>query len=113
MKGGGFFVSLGKGQQHMNIRRTVITLLYSLIVVVGLSGLAQAALIDRGGGFIYDDVLDVTWTQDASLSGPNNWDDQVAWADALSLFDPVRNVTWDDWQMASISVAVACRRVLP
>jgi hypothetical protein len=28
---------------------------------------AGAALHDRGGGFIYDDVLNVTWTQDANL----------------------------------------------
>ena len=25
---------------------------------------AQAALIDRGNSFIYDDVLNITWTQD-------------------------------------------------
>jgi hypothetical protein len=28
---------------------------------------AQAALIDRGSGLLYDDVLDVTWLQDANL----------------------------------------------
>ena len=27
----------------------------------------QAALIDRGNGLIYDDVLDITWLQDAGL----------------------------------------------
>jgi hypothetical protein len=61
--------------------------------------------MDRGGGFIYDDVLDITWPQNAGLSGANTWDNQVAWADALSLVDSVRNVTWDDWRMASMSVA--------
>jgi probable HAF family extracellular repeat protein len=98
-------VSLAKVQQHMNIRRSVMTLLCGLIVMVGLSGPAQAALIDRGGGFIYDTDLDITWTQDAALSGFDNWDDQVAWVDALSLVDSVRNVTWDDWRLASMSVA--------
>lgn len=60
---------------------------------------ANAMLIDRGGGFIYDDVLDITWTQDANINGPDTWDKQVAWADSLSLFDSVRNLTWDDWRL--------------
>jgi hypothetical protein len=29
---------------------------------------SDAALFDRGGGFIYDDVLNVTWLQDANLA---------------------------------------------
>ena len=33
------------------------------------SAASQAALIDRGGGLIYDDVLNVTWLQDAQLRG--------------------------------------------
>ena len=32
------------------------------------SGMAQAALNDRGGGMIYDDVLDITWLQDANYA---------------------------------------------
>lgn len=38
---------------------------------------SDAALIDRGGGLIYDDVLDITWLQDASLCGFRTWDDAV------------------------------------
>jgi len=64
-----------------------------------LSGVTQAALIDRGGGFIYDDFLDITWTQNANINSFGNWDDQMAWADSLSLFDSVRNATWDDWRL--------------
>lgn len=32
------------------------------------AGGAQAALIDRGGGMIYDDVLNITWLQDANYA---------------------------------------------
>ena len=32
------------------------------------SGVAQAALIDRGGGLLYDDILGVTWLQDANYA---------------------------------------------
>ncbi len=74
-------------------------------VVLGLVLPAQATLMDRGGGFIYDDVLDITWTQDAGLSGANTWDNQVAWAANLSILDTVRNVTYDDWRLASMSVS--------
>lgn len=60
---------------------------------------ADAALIDRGGGFIYDDVLNITWMQDADINGFDTWDNHAAWADGLSLIDPVRNVTWSDWRL--------------
>ncbi|EGK72256.1 hypothetical protein METUNv1_01372 [Methyloversatilis universalis FAM5] len=32
------------------------------------SGVAQAPLHDRGGGLVYDDVLDVTWLADANYA---------------------------------------------
>jgi len=74
-------------------------------LVLGLALPAQAALVDRGGGFIYDDVLDITWTQNAGLSGTNTWANQMAWAAGLSINDTVRGVTWDDWRLASMSVS--------
>ena len=60
---------------------------------------AQATLIDRGGGLIYDDVLDITWLQDASFGGDLTWDDAVAWADTLMFGG------FDDWRLPSISVS--------
>jgi hypothetical protein len=43
----------------------------ALLVLVGglVSGAAQAALHDRGGGLVYDDVLNVTWLADANYAG--------------------------------------------
>jgi hypothetical protein len=57
------------------------------------SGMAQAALIDRGGGLLYDDVLDVTWLQDANYAktsgydadGMMNWTDANIWASDLNI----------------------------
>lgn len=87
------------------------------------SGAVQATLIDRGGGLIYDDVLDVTWLQDANYAatsgyaatnavdsgslangnifadGRMGWAAAIAWADGLSYFDSVRGVTWSDWRL--------------
>jgi len=74
------------------------------ILLVFVFASANAALIDRGGGFIYDDVLDITWTQDANINSFDIWDFQVAWAADLILFDSVRNVTWSDWRLPSIDV---------
>jgi hypothetical protein len=70
-------------------------------------GAAQAALVDRGGGFIYDNVLDITWLQDANYaqtsgyhaSGGMTKNEAVAWAEGLSVYDTVRDVTWDDWRL--------------
>ncbi len=78
------------------MRRFILTLVLGVSITS-----ANAELIDRGAGLIYDDVLDITWTQNANIrdgEGPNGdggdtWDNQVAWADSLSLFDSVRNVT--------------------
>jgi hypothetical protein len=69
------------------------------VILLFVFGSAHAALIDRGGGFIYDDVQDITWTQNANINGSETFDNQVAWADSLSLFDSVRNLTWDDWRL--------------
>ena len=44
---------------------------------------SNAALIDRGGGLIYDSDQDLTWTQNAGLSGLLNWDEATAWAENL------------------------------
>lgn len=64
---------------------------------------AQAALIDRGEGFIYDDILDITWTQNANINGADTWDNQVAWADGYSQTHSVYG-TFDDWRLASMDV---------
>ena len=70
-------------------------------------GLAQATLIDRGGGLIYDTVLNVTGMQDAQYSitsgfkvaGGLNWQAANNWAAGVEYFDPIRNVTWTDWRL--------------
>lgn len=75
-----------------------------------VAGSAQANLIDRGGGLIYDDQLKVTWLQDANYAktsgydadGRMNWNDAMAWAANLSYYDSVRNLTYTDWRLPFI-----------
>jgi MYXO-CTERM domain-containing protein len=79
----------------------------ALVLGVGLSGAAQAALYDRGGGLIYDDVLNITWLQDAnyaktsgySATGQMTWNQATSWAANLSYYDSVRNVTLTGWRL--------------
>jgi hypothetical protein len=81
--------------------------LFSLAVGVGGIGTSHAGLFDRGGGLIYDDVLNITWLQDASYSqtsGANPFgrmtrDDALSWADSLVYHDSVRDVDYDDWRL--------------
>ena len=80
------------------------------LLLCSIVGTAQAALVDRGGGLIYDTDLDITWLQDANYAqtsgfsgtGLMNWSQATNWAANLSYFDSVRNVTWNDWRLPSI-----------
>ena len=83
---------------------------FSLLAAAGLlaSGAAQATLFDRGGGLLYDDVLKVTWLQDANYAktsgydadGSMTWAEANTWADTLVYHDSVRGVDWSDWRLA-------------
>lgn len=65
------------------------------------AGTSQATLIDRGGGLIYDDVLNITWLQDANYAktsgydptGVMTWDEAMAWADQLVIGN------YTDWRL--------------
>lgn len=46
-----------------------VAFLATLMMVSLLAVSAQAGLIDRGGGLVYDNDLDITWLQDANYSG--------------------------------------------
>ena len=67
------------------------------------SASTQAALIDRGNGLIYDNVLDVTWAQDVALSatlggaGIFNWHGAKAWAHQLVYRG------YDDWRLPTLT----------
>ncbi len=75
---------------------------------------SHATLFDRGGGLIYDDVLNVTWMQDAlygqTLGVPNgafNHVNALDFAANLSYYDSVRDTYWDDWRLPQVFTPVA------
>lgn len=58
------------------------TFILSVAMVLGLSTMSNAALINNGNGLIYDDDLNITWLQE-----PNNnrltWEQAKEWASGL------------------------------
>jgi PEP-CTERM motif len=70
----------------------------------------SAELFDRGGGLIYDDVLDVTWLQDANyaqtlgydLDGRMEWEASKSWAESVAYFDPVRQYMVRNWRLPKL-----------
>lgn len=55
--------------------KTTTRILAALAATLGFAGgSAQAALIDRGGGMIYDTVLDITWLADANYARTSGYD---------------------------------------
>jgi len=62
-------ITKGKGDRGMKSRMVGLAVAALVLAMVGTS---QAVLIDRGGGLIYDTVLNITWLQDASLASSEN-----------------------------------------
>lgn len=59
-------------------------LILALLAGIALSGAAQATLMDRGGGLIYDNDINITWLSNANVNGTMNWAAANAWAAGLS-----------------------------
>ena len=56
----------------------------AVVLIFGGVGNTDAELLDRGGGLIYDDVLDITWLQDANYAGGTmTWDEAIHYAESL------------------------------
>jgi hypothetical protein len=98
------------------IPRSILT---SLLLAAGITLAlpAHAALHDRGGGLLYDDVLDATWLQyvnfgagsaydDAywgtAMDGAMSWQNAMDWAGQLSYYDNVRNQTLTGWRLPTV-----------
>jgi len=84
--------------------KKLLVTLCAMFLFFGALGVANAALLDRGGGLIYDDVLNITWLQDASYAqtqgvATDSYYAAMTWANNLTYYDSVRDVTWDDWRL--------------
>ncbi len=104
-----FIFVLLRENENMSISKKSTLILLSAGALI--SGAAQATLVDRGGGLLYDDVLNVTWLQDANYAKTSGYSDTgifdhiqaTLWAANLTYFDSVRNVNFDDWRLPTVS----------
>lgn len=85
----------------MKSQKTLLALAF--IASAAVTGTAQASLVDRGNGLLYDNVLNVTWLQDAnyaktsgySATDKMNWTTATAWSAQLN-FDGLTG-----WRLAT------------
>jgi hypothetical protein len=71
---------------------------------------AQAALVDRGGGMLYDTVLKVTWLQDANYAKTSGYcgvlgncdftDGGMTWTQANTWANGLAHGGYGDWRLA-------------
>lgn len=81
-----------------------LSLIVGLVVCLGFCGTVSATLINRGSGLIYDNVLNVTWLQDANhakssgydADGAMNWGEATAWAANLQY------AGYEDWRLPTL-----------
>jgi len=100
----------------------LLRLVACLFVVVSSS--SHAALYDRGNGLIYDDVLDITWMQDANYAHTSGYDvanavvgtygsyyiapgGRMGWEAANAWAAQLEYAGYDDWRLASAGNAPA------
>ena len=80
----------------------VCAVVFSLITMSANATLHGRLPLTSGGTdyqAAYDDVLNITWVTNASLSGAKTWDNLVGWASNLDYLG------FDDWRLASFSVS--------
>jgi len=84
----------------MGILEKVLTGLAMAGVMCG--GAAQAELIERGNGMLYDSVLNITWLQDANYARTSGYDSdgRMNWLAANSWAADLDYGGYSDWRLA-------------
>lgn len=84
--------------------------LFTLLILFGLTICAQAALINRGSGLIYDTDLNITWLQDANYAQTTGFSvlptGLMFWGEAFDLVaqmnsGAIGNFGFTDWRLPS------------
>ncbi len=73
-----------------------ITACFALLV---FSNMANAALVDRGGGLRYDTELDITWFPTRAYFDEVGFFSAERYADTATFYDPIRDITYSDWRL--------------
>ena len=87
--------------------KKLITICAVVWVCLGLTVSVRAALIDKGGGLIYDTDLDITWLANANLGGWSGLTfnsngspaDAPLWQEAMDWAANLEYQGYDDWRL--------------
>lgn len=86
--------------------KKILLLSWAMVLFLGIGGVANATLWDRGDGLIYDDFLDITWLQDANYGAGSSFDDGVVttdgrmtWDSAMAWAANLEYAGYDDWRL--------------
>ena len=71
------------------------------VIVFFFSQTIHAALIDRGGGLIYDSDQNITWLQDTAMDVRYQYEEALSLAGTFTYYDSVRDVVWSSWRLPS------------
>ncbi len=91
--------------------------LLAVVLVIGIMETANSALFDRGGGLIYDDVLNITWLQDANYAitsgytstlghGDNDESYRMDWYEAMAWAGQLEYMGYDDWRLPTAETRI-------
>ncbi len=86
----------------MNKKR--LRVVCSSLLILGLSSTAQAALVDRGNGMIYDSDQNLTWLQDANYARTSGYHATgwMAWSAAASWAAGLNVGGYTDWRLPTV-----------
>src|SRR3972149_1606307 len=81
--------------------KTRLGIIWIGVLVLGWMATAQATLIDRGGGLIYDSDQDLTWLQDANYAMTSGYDSdgRMTWVAAMAWASGLSYGGYDDWRL--------------
>ena len=84
----------------LNKKKIIIALATAGLLTAGA---AQAALVDRGGGMLYDDVLNITWLQDANYAKTSGYDADglMTWSAAKTWAENLSYGGYNGWRLAT------------
>jgi hypothetical protein len=82
----------------------IYRIMFALVIGLTFSESAHAALWDRGSGLIFDDVLNITWLQDANYARTSGYEDYdpvwaMNWKQAKTWADTLIYGGYDDWRL--------------
>ena len=86
--------------------KKVFVFLLALGIVLGITVSSDAMLWDRSGGMIYDDVLNITWLQDANYAKTSGYDvdGRMTYANAIAWADQLVYGGFADWRLPTTTV---------